>query len=170
MKAARELLARAGYPNGFAAEITSIFGAHELAEAIAGQLRGIGVKASVNRATMAAYRERQTSGHLPMLVSHYSSGGLPDVSAVLDFYVGAKPRDYWGDAEIGRMMNEAAVEMDPATREGIYRAAFNRMNEMSYVLPIATHPAVLIHVRDVIMPTISSLFSGVEYNNIKWTN
>lgn len=168
-KAARELMAKAGHANGFAVEITSIFGAHELAEAIAGQLRNVGIRASVNRATMAAYRDRQTAGRLPMLVSHYSSGGLPDVSAVLDFYAGAKPRDYWGDAEIAKLMNAGAVEMDPAKRAEIYRSAFNRMNEMHYVLPISTHPAVLVHSRDVEMPSISSLFSGVEYNNIKWS-
>ena len=91
---------------------------------------------------MAAYRERQTSGKLPILVSHYSSGGLPDAVAVLDFYVGAKARDYWGDAEMVRLMEAGSIEMDPATRDGIYRKAFDRMNEMSFVLPIATHPAV----------------------------
>lgn len=168
-KAARDLMAKAGHASGFALEITSIFGAHELAEAIAGQLRGIGIRASVNRATMAAYRDRQTAGRLPMLVSHYSSGGLPDVSAVLDFYIGAKPRDYWGDAEIEKLMHAGAVEMDAGKRTEIYRAAFDRMNEMAYVLPIATHPAVLVHARDVEMPSISSLFSGVEYNNIRWS-
>lgn len=168
-KAARELMAKAGNAGGFALEITSIFGAHELAEAIAGQLRGIGIRASVNRATMAAYRDRQTQGRLPMLVAHYSSGGLPDVSAVLDFYIGAKPRDYWGDGEIAKLMAEGAVEMDAGKRAEIYRSAFNRINEMAYVLPIATHPAVLVHTREVEMPSISSLFSGVEYNNIKWS-
>lgn len=168
-KAARELLAKAGYPGGFAVEITSIFGAHELAEAIAGQLRGVGVRATVNRATMAAYRDRQTTGRLPMLVAHYSSGGLPDVSSVLEFYIGAKARDNWGDAEMAQLMRDGAAEMDPSKREEIYRRAFNRMNEMAFVLPISTHPAVLIHSRDVAMPNISSLFSGVEYNNIKWS-
>lgn len=167
-RAAREALTRAGYANGFPVEITSIFGAHELAEAVAGQLRGVGVRATVARATMAAYRDKQTSGQLPMLVSHYSSGGLPDVSAVVDFYIGAKPRDYWGDAEMARMMDEAAVEMDSGKRDALYRRIFDRMNEMAYVLPISTHPAVLVHSREVTMPTISSLFSGVEYNNIKW--
>lgn len=166
--AAKALLAKAGFPNGFDLDITSIQGTHELAEAIAGQLRAIGVRAQLSRATMAAYRKKQGAGQLQMLIANFSSGGLPDVQSVLDFYMGAPARDYWGDEELKGMMKAAAVEMDQTKRLAIFRAAFARMNEQAYVLPVSNFPAVLIHTREVTMPNVSSIFSGVEFNNIRW--
>ena len=166
-KAAKALLAKAGFPNGFDLDITSIPGSHELAEAIAGQLRVIGVKAKVSRATMGAYRKKQIGGKLQMLVSHFSSGGLPDASSVMSFYQ-AGPRDYWRDKEMKDLGNAGNSEMDQAAREAIYIKAFNRINQQALLLPIATHPAVLVHSADVVMPSISSLFVGVELNNISW--
>jgi peptide/nickel transport system substrate-binding protein len=166
-KEAKALLAKAGYPNGFDLDITSIPGAHELAEAIAGQLRVIGIKAKVSRLTIGAYRKKQVAGKLQMLVSHYSSGGLPDASSVMAFYQ-AGPRDYWRDKQMQKFRNEGAGEMDEKKREAIYIKAFNHINEQALALPIATHPAVLIHSADVTLPSISSLFAGVEFNNIKW--
>lgn len=166
-KAAKALLAKAGFPNGFELDITSIPGAHEVAEAIAGQLRAIGVRAKISRATMGAYRKKQVAGKLQMLVSHYSSGGLPDVSSVLAFYQ-AGPRDYWRSDELKKAMREGGGEMDPAKRAAIYDKAFSSMNENALVLPIASHPAVLVHSADVTMPSVSSLFAGVEFNNISW--
>ncbi|MGE3245844.1 MAG: ABC transporter substrate-binding protein [Beijerinckiaceae bacterium] len=166
-KAAKALLAKAGYPSGFDLDITSIPGAHEVAEAIAGQLRVIGVKAKVSRMTMGGYRKKQVSGNLQMLVSHYSSGGLPDVSSVLAFYQ-AGPRDYWKDPALKKAMQDGASETDQKKRADIYDKAFSRMNEEALVLPISSHPAVLVHSADVTMPSVSTLFAGVEFNNIKW--
>jgi len=165
---ARALLAKAGFAKGFDLDITSIQGTHELAEAIAGQLRAIGVRAQLTRATMAAYRKKQGAGQLQMLIANFSSGGLPDAQSVLEFYMGAPARDYWADEELKKLMHAAAAEMDTAKRLGMFRSAFGRINEQSYVLPVSNFPAVLIHTREVSMPNVSSLFSGVEFNNIRW--
>ena len=164
---AKALLAKAGYANGFELDITSIPGAHEVAEAVAGQLRAIGVRAKISRSTMGAYRKKQVAGKLQMLVSHYSSGGLPDVSSVLAFYQ-AGPRDYWRSDVLKKALRDGAAEMDPAKRAAIYDKAFNYMNENALVLPISSHPAVLVHSADLTMPSVSSLFAGVEFNNISW--
>ncbi len=167
--AAKALLAKAGYAKGFDLDITSIPGAHEVAEAIAGQLRVIGVRAKISRATMGAYRKKQVAGQLQMLVSHFSSGGMPDVSSILAFYQ-AGPRDYWKSDELKKAMRDGDSEMDPAKRAAIYEKAFNTMNENALVLPVASHPAVLVHSTDVTMPSTSSLFAGVEFNNMRWKN
>lgn len=168
--AAKALLAKAGFASGFNLDITSIQGSHEVAEAIAGQLRAIGVRAQLTRATMGAYRKKQGDGNLQMLVANFSSGGMPDVQSVLEFYMSAAARDYWRDDSLKAMMHAAGTEMDPAKRNEILRNAFNRINEMAYLLPISNFPAVLVHSKDVTMPNISSVFSGVEFNNLKWAN
>jgi len=165
---AKKLLAEAGYPNGFDLEITSLTGAHEVAEAVSGQLRAIGVRAAVNRMTMGGYRKRQAAGQLQMLVGHFSSGGLPDVSSVLAFYQGGV-RDYWRDEQLQAYMEAGVAEMDAEKRAKIYESAFNRMNEQALVLPISNRPAVLVHSTDVKMPNVSSIFAGPELNNIGWS-
>ena len=166
-KAAKALLAKAGYPNGFALDITSIPGSHETAAAIAGQLRAIGVRASVSRLTFGAYRKKQGAGKLQMLAANFSSGGLPDVSSVMAFYQ-AGPRDYWRSKEMKTYRNKGAAEMDPKKREAIYDAAFSHLNKNAYLLPLMTKPAVLVHSASVTMPNSSSLFAGVEFYNISW--
>lgn len=166
-KAAKALLTKAGYPNGFDLDITSIPGSHEIAAAIAGQLRAIGVKASVSRLTFGAYRKKQGAGKLQMLVSNFSSGGLPDVSSVMGFYQ-AGPRDYWRSKEMKDFRNKGAREMDTKKRAAIYEAAFNHINKNALLLPLATKPAVLVHSSDATMPNTSSLFAGVEFYNISW--
>lgn len=165
--AAKALLAKAGFPNGFELDITSIPGSHETAAAVAGQLRAIGVKASVSRATFGAYRKKQGAGKLQMLVANFSSGGLPDVSSVMGFYQ-AGPRDYWRSKEMKAFRNKGGAEMDVKKREAIYDAAFSFINKNALLLPLTTRPAVLVHSSTVTMPNTSSLFAGVEFYNISW--
>jgi peptide/nickel transport system substrate-binding protein len=165
---AKKLLAEAGYPNGFAVDITSYPGVHEMAEAIAGQLRKIGVRATLSNLTFVAYRKKQTSGKLQILVGGWASGGVPDASGDLSFLFGTPSRDYWHDEQINAWQADAAQEMDPAKRDEIYKKIFNRINEQYYVLPLTTFPGIFVHSRDLVVPKISMTTSGAELDEIRW--
>lgn len=167
-KAARDLLTKAGYPNGFTVEITTIPGADKLGEAIAGQLRAIGVRASIEHTTFVSFRTKQTAGKLQLLVAQYSSGGLSDVASAIDYYVGAENRDYWRDKDISKLAETASREMDPVKRNELLRKTFDAINEKELLLTLTSFPAVIVHTTDLTMPKVSTIFSSPELNNMSW--
>jgi peptide/nickel transport system substrate-binding protein len=166
--AAKKLLAEAGYPNGFDLVLSSLEGAHEVSEAVAGQLRAVGIRASVRRHTFGTYRKAQVEGDQEALLGRYSSGGMPDTSAITSFYFGGSPRDYTHDPILDKLDGAGEVELDPAKRKEIYRQAMDRVNEMDYVLPIATNPAVFVHTRDIVIKKGSLNNFGIEASDISW--
>lgn len=166
--AAKQLLAEAGFPDGFEAEITTFPGAHAVGEAVAGQLRKIGVRAKVDQRTFVGYRDKQREGKLQILVGHWSSGGLPDVASTMTYYFGGGPRDYWHDATIDKWAAEAAGEMDPAKRSAIYRQVFDHSNAHAYIMPLTTFPSILVHTQDLVVEPGSLSPAGASVDMMHW--
>jgi peptide/nickel transport system substrate-binding protein len=84
---ARKLLADAGYPDGFTTNITSFANVNfiTMADAVAGQLRRVGIRAEIDSMPLGAYRQKQAQGRIQLFVSGWPSGGMPDVSQTLAF-------------------------------------------------------------------------------------
>jgi peptide/nickel transport system substrate-binding protein len=131
-------------------------------------MRKIGVRARVSHQTFDGYRKKQREGKLEILVAHYSSGGLPDVSAITSFYFGSPDRDYWRDEAINAIAKEATAILDEGERRATYRKVFDRINEMAYIAPISTFPAVLIHTREVKVDKGSLSPAGAEVHRMHW--
>lgn len=168
LEAARKLLAQAGYANGFDVEISATPGSHDLATAIAGALRRVGVRASVLRLTFGAYRANQVAGKLQILVGQWTSGGFPDASSTADFFFSGGPRDYWRDPELTRLEKEGMKTLDDAKRREIYGRMFDRANELAYVLPISTKPNVFVHTRDLEIDKGSLNTYGADLFGMRW--
>jgi peptide/nickel transport system substrate-binding protein len=166
--AAKQLLAKAGFPDGFEAEITTFPGAHSVGEAVAGQLRKIGVRAKVDQKTFVGYRDKQREGKLQILVGHWSSGGLPDVASTMGYYFGGGPRDYWHDKTIDGWAAEAAREMDPAKRSAIYHQVFDYVNAHHYIMPLTTFPSILVHTSDLVVEQGSLSPAGASLDLMHW--
>ncbi len=164
---AKQLLAEAG-KNDLRLEITTLSEAKKVAEAITGYFRNVGVRASIKTMTFGAYRKAQRQGKIQILVHQFSSGGVPDVDALVPYYFGSKARNYYGDKDIDLWMKEAGAEFDTAKRETIYRKIFNRMNEQVYVMPIAGLSSVFVHSRDLeIDKGIINPF-GAQLGRMRW--
>jgi len=165
---AKKLLAEAGHANGFDLEITALPGAYELAEAIAGELRKVGIRGTVDKRTMGTYRKKQMDGQLQALVGYYTSGGLPDASALLNFYFDGGARDYTQDKQLTEWADLGEKTMDEKKRTEVYRKAFDRLNEMNYVLPIANNPTLWVHTKAVqVIPGSLSTIGG-EPMRVQW--
>jgi peptide/nickel transport system substrate-binding protein len=164
---AKKLLAEAGKAN-LKLEITTLPEARKVAEAISGYLRAVGVKASIKSVTFGAYRKLQRTGKIKTLVHQFSSGGVPDVDALVSFYFGSKARDYYGDKKIGAWRKEAGSVFDIKTRNATYTKIFNRINQQAYIIPIAALPSVFVHGKDMeIDKGIINPF-GAQINRIRW--
>jgi peptide/nickel transport system substrate-binding protein len=165
---ANRLLAEAGDPNGLEFELSSFSGAHDVSEAVAGQWRKIGVRAKIFRMTFGSYRKRQRDNKQLALVGRYSSGGVPDADALTRFYFGGTARDYYHDDVLNKLTKAGVSTMDVAKRKVIYRQAMDRMNTENLIFPIATNPAVFVHVSEINMKKGSLSNYGIEPTDINW--
>ncbi len=166
--AAKALLTEAGYPDGFEVDLLATPSVFGLAEALAGELRKIGVRAKVDRATFVAYRDKQRLGKQQILVNEWSSGGLPDASSTADYFFSESPRDYWQDKEIQQLSKQGISTLDDAKRRDIYKRIYDKSTEQAYVLPISTKPAVFVHSPDLEIAPGSISVYGAELYQMKW--
>lgn len=164
---AKKLLGDAGKA-GLKLQITTTAETSKVAEAIAGYLRAVGVKASIKSVTFGAYRKLQRSGKIQTLVHQFSSGGVPDVDALVPFFFASKARNYYGDKQILGWMKAAGANFDTAEREVLYRKIFDRINSQAYIIPIASLSSVFVHSKDlVIAKGIINPF-GAQLSRISW--
>lgn len=144
---AKALLAEAGYPNGFETEISALPTAFELADAIAGELRKIGIRASVDKQTFAAFRRKQADNRLHALVAFIPAQATLDASSTVSYYFGGGVRDYANDARMQELNAAGLREIDLDKRKAIYREMMDRNNELFHVVPLLANPAVYAHPR-----------------------
>jgi len=155
---AKKLLAEAGYPDGFDLEYSVFAPIKDIAVALAGEMRKVGIRVSVDPIPITVYRKKQAEGQLQSWSLFSLIGKFPDASSALGVWFQGERADYFNnDPIITKAMQDGIKELDPAKRDEIYKVAFNRMNEMAYILPISSLPNVYAHGKDVrIMPDLLS--------------
>jgi peptide/nickel transport system substrate-binding protein len=134
---ARQLLAEAGYPNGFdagpmAAEMTFA----SIAEAAANDLRAIGIRLTLRPLERAAlfkeYQEKRLK-HVFMA----QSAALGNTATRLDAFVAAGgPFTYGSYPDIEGLIREQAAEVDRSKREAILQRVQQLMHEKAMFAPI----------------------------------
>lgn len=120
-----------------------------IAEAVSGELRKIGITSKVNVLTFGAYRKTQRQGKFGILVSLWSSGGLPDVASTMNLFFSQNARDYWRDDILTKARNAGGSILDNNKRKAIYKEAFDRVNAQHYIMPISSLPTVFVHRKEV---------------------
>ena len=168
---AKKLLAEAGYANGFDLEIIARPGAGEtLAKAMTGQLRAVGIRASANIVSFAAYRKIQEDGKQQALVSGWGGGNVPDVSSTLSFLFEPGSRDYHGNQKWFDLADAASKEMDDAKRRNIVKQLSDEVTEQGYMTMIATSPTIWAHSKDIVIdPNNQPFFGyGLTMGEISW--
>jgi peptide/nickel transport system substrate-binding protein len=145
---AKRLLAEAGYPDGFDLELDAHEPVKEIAEAIAGMVRKVGIRASVRPLPLALYVRMRGEGKFTAFLGFYPTSAQPDMDNIFDFFFEGN-RDYWADPLIKAAERDGAVEFDEEKRVGIYEKAIDQVNKMNYILPVADLPMVFVHNKDV---------------------
>ncbi|MFN8534287.1 MAG: ABC transporter substrate-binding protein [Dehalococcoidia bacterium] len=159
---AKRLLAEAGYPNGFklplGIEYTPQTVSPEIAVAVQGQLREIGVEVEVANYEFAQFldkyygRNGQQKGDLFMVsngntTAHFSSGRGRFGCAGKDFEV------WWCSEAFVRLYDQAVTEGDPIKRADLMKQANNAL--------VSDMPAIFLVVRDGFL--VHGKVKGVEF-------
>jgi len=147
---AKKLLAEAGYPNGLDLVVSVYDPQKSIAEGIAGELRKVGFRASVESLTLSVYVKKRGDGELTAFVGQYPTGTHPDMVTLWDFFFTGN-RDYWKDDFIAKIAAAGNVEFDDAKRAALYTPALNRVNEKAYIYPMSEMPMLWAHNKDVVV-------------------
>ena len=145
--AARKLLAEAGYPDGFDIQMQAHSSVKDIAQAVSGDLRKIGVRASIEVMTIGVMRKKREGGEYQINLGYYPNA-LPDSSNAMSMYFGGN-RDYAGDPVLREAIQVGESTHDAAKRNKAFKEAYDRINSEHYMLPISTLPAVYAHSKDV---------------------
>jgi|YNPBryantNP2012_1023418.scaffolds.fasta_scaffold03434_3 peptide/nickel transport system substrate-binding protein len=131
---AKELLAKAGLPNGFETDfwyIPVIRGyfpdSKAIGEAIAADLAKVGIKVNLKTKDWGAYLEDRNNGKFPMwMLGWGSDNGDPDNYLGWHFYhdIGKpKKEDCYANDKVAQLLLEGRKEADIAKREKLYQEA-----------------------------------------------
>ena len=166
---AKDLLAEAGVPNGFDVEITTWGPSRQIAEAVSGQLRKVGINAKVDHLKIGGFVKKRARGKVQMFVSLWDNGGAaPDVDVTAGFFFMKGSRNYMGDAELTASHIAGQVTFDLDKRKAIYQAAFDRVNDQAYMMPLVPLPVVLAHTKDIVVHKSHMHPEGFELNKVSW--
>ena len=167
--AAKKLLTEAGYPNGFDLALTTWGPSRRVAEAVAGQLRKIGVNAKVDASTLGIFVQKRADGKIQTQISLWDNGvAQPDVESTMSFFFQPSSRDQVGDAQLAKAVDDGRAELDPKKREAIYRAAFDRVTEERYAMPLVPNAAIVAHDKNIKLLEGHKSPEGYELNYLAW--
>jgi peptide/nickel transport system substrate-binding protein len=139
-----------------------------MAEAVAGELRKIGIRAKVDKPTFAGYRSKQRDGKTEIIVGTWTLGGLADVVPTVDYFFDGGPRDYVRDAQIAGWAKEGVATLDESKRKAVYRQLFDRVNTEAHIVPLTTSPSVFVHSQDVAVTPGSFSNYGADLYEMHW--
>lgn len=136
---AKELLAKAGYPNGFEARLlaTSQYGFHNnTAIAVQAELAKIGIKVKLDLPDWSGRIAKNNAGDYDFLVAG-TAGDIADPDWLSNFFYGGSQlvrlnnSAYFNDPVINDLLDKGRVTIDPVEREKIYGQFVDRALEQS---------------------------------------
>ncbi|HEY9595053.1 MAG TPA: ABC transporter substrate-binding protein [Spirochaetia bacterium] len=144
---ARQLLAAAGYPNGFSVKFDAVSGRYlndsAVVQAIAGYLGEVGVKAEINTLEFGAFNGALFSHKTSPM--YFVGWGNPvfDASYVFDFVTatGSLLRTI-EDPAIDKLLKDANATIDQAARKSLYAKAMALINDAA--------PAIFLYKQPVL--------------------
>jgi peptide/nickel transport system substrate-binding protein len=144
----KQLLAEAGFGNGLALDLYA-YRDRELAEAMIGYLRAVGITANLRYVQYAAMRDAVRAGKATLAYWTWGSNSINDVSAGVSVFHKFLPDDANRDPEVRDLMIRGDTAMDPEMRKAAYAKALALIEEHAYVLPIQTVPTAYVAAKDL---------------------
>ena len=166
---AKALLAEAGLANGFDLELLTWGQGRLVSEVVANDLRKVGVRATVNAAAVNVFQKLRGDGMAQTLVTLWdNAGGAPDIDNTAKFFYLPGSRNYNADAELQKLTDEGARELDLEKRQEIYKRLFDKVSRERYAMPLMELPAVMVLNKDLVVDTRHTKPEGFMFNRLSW--
>jgi peptide/nickel transport system substrate-binding protein len=145
---AKQLLAEAGYPNGFEFDLYA-YREREYTEAVIGDLAKVGLKAKLNYLQFTAFQQAVRSGKAPADNGTWGSNSIPDTTASTAQFFAGGPDDQARDPEVIKGIEEADGQLDPAKRKELWAKVHKRIAEEAYWVPLFTYAKYYAFSKDL---------------------
>jgi peptide/nickel transport system substrate-binding protein len=132
---ARQLLAKAGFPNGFEVDLYG-YRDRQFAEAIMGDLSKVGIKAKLQWLQYTTLRDKVRKGEVPLSFMAWGSGSINDVQNSTGYFFAKGPDDTTQDSQVIDLLKRAAVEVDAPKRLALYDEAHASISRNAYWVPL----------------------------------
>ena len=146
---AKQLLAEAGFKDGFATDIHA-YRERNQTEAIIGYLKAIGVKADLKFMQYAAMRDAVRGNKSGLSHQTWGSFSVNDVSASTPVYFTMGPEDVNRDPEIRDVLKKGDNSVDPNVRKEAYKKGLQLIAERAYVVPLWSLPVYYAATSDLV--------------------
>jgi ABC-type transport system substrate-binding protein len=143
---AKELLAEAGFPDGFDTKIAyrDVVRAYlpepgVVAQDLQAQLKEVGINAEIEVMESGAFVDAAVQGRLETLYLLGQNADYPDVTNFLDYHFGAGATELFGEGflDIQAVLKQAASLSDQAERNELYAQANELLTQHVPMVPIA---------------------------------
>jgi len=145
---AKELLAEAGYPDGFSTEFYA-YRDRQYAEAIASYLNAVGIDTDFKMLQYSALRELNMDGEVPLSFQTWGSYSINDASAMVSQFFKHGSLDSTRDEEVLEWLNVADSSTDPDERIEYYTKAIQKIADEAFWAPMFTYNTNYVFSQDV---------------------
>jgi peptide/nickel transport system substrate-binding protein len=132
---AKQLLAEAGYPNGFDTELVS-YVTPQLGAAVQNYLKAVGINLRIQQLQIGAAIQAAEAGKTPLYSGSWGSNSINDVSAFMPYFLGGGLNDYARDADVQSLLKQAGASVDPELRRKAYSEAIRLATERVDFVPL----------------------------------
>jgi peptide/nickel transport system substrate-binding protein len=132
---AKQLLAEAGYPNGFDAELVS-YAAPQLGAAVQNYLKAVGINLRIQQLQIGAAIQLAEAGKAPLYSGSWGSNSINDTSAFMPYWLGGGLDDYARDADVQNLLKQAGASIDPEQRRKAFSEAIHLATERVDFIPL----------------------------------
>ncbi|MEJ7761205.1 MAG: ABC transporter substrate-binding protein [Thermomicrobiales bacterium] len=150
---ARQLLAEAGFPDGFSMSIVASPLYPEfinIALIVQQQLQEVGIDVQLDQVEWGTFIERWRARDFQSFVSFNGSGNDPDRALYPVFHTGGSVNAFqFSDPEVDALLEQGRTTLDPAQRQEIYRQAEQLIADAAPGIFISTRLAYFAHRDDV---------------------
>jgi peptide/nickel transport system substrate-binding protein len=146
---AKQLLADAGFPNGFEIDLFA-YRERNQTEAFIGYLRAVGIRANLRFMQYAAMRDAMRAGKAPMTHQTWGSFSVNDVSAATPVFYKGTPDDVSRDPEVIALLERGDSSVDAEIRKDAYGKALALIQERAYAAALYSLPTAYVAAKDLV--------------------
>ncbi len=146
---ARQLLAEAGFPDGFPIDF-SAYRERDQVEAMIGYLRAVGIRANLRFVQYAAHRDAVRAGKAPLAHWTWGSSSINDISAGVSVFHKFEADDVNRDPEVRDLLARGDTSVDPNVRKAAYAKALALIAERAYALALYSIPTSYVAAKGLV--------------------
>ncbi len=162
---AKQLLAEAGYPDGFTTDFYA-YRDRAYAEAISSYLNAVGIKTDFKMLQYSALRELNMDGEVPLSFQTWGSYSINDASAMVSQFFKHGSLDTTRDDLVLEWLDVADSSNDPEMRMKYYTKALQRIAEQAYWAPMFSYNTNYVMSKEVeYTPTADEV---LRFTNMSW--